>query len=155
MAKDAAGLHKKKHDKQWTPIQGEDLVNFHKLKHDLMTSESLAATNFSDVEKHPFIVGLDWSALAMGITLSQVQKCNDGQYQRRLLFCNGKKNTPVAQKYSSHKGEISAFIWALHNYDHLLKYGAFMVETDSMSVKPINNLKSLRGVYTRWSERMS
>ena len=52
----------------------------------------------------------------------------------------------------SHKGETGAFVWALKNWDSLLKIGPFILETDSMSIKDIRMLKTMKGVYMRWSE---
>ena len=43
-------------------------------------------------------------------------------------------------------------MWALKNLDSLLKIAPFIVETDSMSVKYICTLKTMKGVYVRWSE---
>ena len=52
----------------------------------------------------------------------------------------------------SHKGETGAFVWALKNLDSLLKIAPFIVETDSMSIKHIRTLKTMKGVYMCWSE---
>ena len=43
-------------------------------------------------------------------------------------------------------------VWALKNLDSLLKMAPFIVETDSMSVKHIRTLKTMKGVFVRWSE---
>ena len=43
-------------------------------------------------------------------------------------------------------------MWALKNLYSLLKIAPFIVETDSMSVKYIHTLKTMKGVYVRWSE---
>ena len=47
------------------------------------------------------------------------------------------------QQHSS--GGLTTFAW-------LLKRAPFLVETDSMSVKYIDNMKSSRGVHARWAE---
>ena len=86
------------------------------------------------------------------MTLSQVQKGKDGSKHRQLLYCFGRKNTTAGQNYSSHKGKTGAFVWALKNLDSLLKIAPFIVETDSMSVKYIRTLKTMKGVYVCWSE---
>ena len=118
----------------------------------LIKLEVLAAPKFTTLHKNLFIVGLDFSIKAMGVTLSQVQKGKDGSEHRRLLYCFGRKNTTAGQNYSSHKGKTGAFVWALKNLDSLLKIAPFIVETDSMSVKYIRTLKTMKGVYVRWSE---
>ena len=51
-----------------------------------------------------------------------------------------------------HKGETGAFVWALKSLDSTLKIAPFIVETDSISVKYICMLKTMKGVYVRWSE---
>ena len=43
-------------------------------------------------------------------------------------------------------------MWALKNLDSLLKIAPFIVETDSMSVKYIQTLKTMKGVYVQGSE---
>ena len=43
-------------------------------------------------------------------------------------------------------------MWALKNLDSILKITPFIVETDSMSVKYIRTLKTMKGIYIRWSE---
>ena len=58
----------------------------------------------------------------------------------------------MGQNYLSHKGETGAFVWALKNLDAMLKIALFIVETDSMSVKYPRTLKTMKGVYVRWSE---
>ena len=51
---------------------------FEKIKQSLLNSEALAAPKFTTLHKNPFIVGLDFSIKAIGVTLSQVQKGKDG-----------------------------------------------------------------------------
>ncbi len=152
LSRQAARLHTRKTELGWTQLTEEELADFYSIKKSLLESEALAAPNFADVVNHPFILSLDWSCEAMCVTVSQVHKCQDGQYRRRLLFCTGRKNGSAAKKYSSHKGELSALMWGLKVYDHVLKYSPFLCETDSMSVKYIQDLKTQKGVYARWFE---
>ena len=49
-----------------------------KIKQSLLNSEALATPKFTTLHKNPFIVGLDFSIKAIGVTLSQVQKGKDG-----------------------------------------------------------------------------
>ena len=127
---------------------------FGKIKQSLLKSEAPAVPKFTTLQQNPFIVGEDFSTKAIGIILSQVQQGKDGNEHRRLLYCFGWKNTTVGQNYSSHKGETGAFVWALKNLDSLLKIAPFIVETDSMSVKYIRTLKTMKGVYMQWSEKI-
>ena len=130
----------------------EDLADFYKIKDRLINSEALACPDFSDLDKYPLIMGLDFSVQAMCVTISQIQKCLDGLYRRRLLFCSGRKCSASGQNWSSHHGESATFVWGLTTYAWLLKRAPFLVETDSMSVKYIDNMKSSRVVHARWAE---
>ena len=117
----------------------------------MLNSEVLAAPKFTRLQQNPFIVGQDFSMKAISVTLSQVQRGKDGKEHQRLLYCFGRKNTAAGQKYLSHQGETGAFMWALKNLDSLLKIAPFIMKTDSMSVKYIRTLKTVKGVYVRWS----
>ena len=125
---------------------------FARIKRSLLESEVLAVPKFTTQKRNPFIVGHDFSTKAIGVTLSQVQRGRDGQENQRLLYYFGRKNTAAGQNYSSHKGEMGAFVRALKNLDSILKITPFIVETDSMSVKYIRTLKTMKGVYVRWSK---
>jgi hypothetical protein len=120
----------------------------------LLNSEALSSPNFEDLEEHPFIVGIDWSARAIGATLSQIQKCANGEFRKRLLFAIGRKCGAAAANYSSHRGECAGLVWALNTWSHLLKYYPFIVLTDSMSVRYLQNIKSQNGVFARWYETL-
>ena len=152
LATDSARLHTKKHENPWMPMSEEDLADFYKIKDKLINSEALASPDFSDLDKYPLIMALDFSIKAMCVTISQVQKCLDGQFRRRLLFCSGRKCSPSGQNWSSHHGESATFVWGLATYTWLLKQAPFLVETDSMSVKYIDTMKNSRGVHARWAE---
>ena len=47
---------------------------------------------------------------------------------------------------------MGAFMWAIKILDSMLKITPFIMETDSMSVKYIRTLKTMKGVYVPWSE---
>ena len=55
------------------------VVAFMRIKRSLLESEALAAPRFTTLPQNPFIVGLDFSAKAIGVMLSQVQQGRDGQ----------------------------------------------------------------------------
>ena len=148
LSKDAADLHKLKGE-NFSELPDWAKEDFAKIKQSLLDSEALAAPKFTTLHRNPFIVGLDFSAKAIGVTLSQVQQGKDQQEHRRLLYCFGRKNTEAGQNYSLHKGETGAFVWVLKSLDSTLKIAPFIVETDSMSVKYIHTLKTMNGFYVR------
>ena len=76
----------------------QDLADFYELKKRLIQIKALGHPDFSDLAQRPFILGLDWSKEAIGYSISQVQKCSDGEERRRLIFIRG-KNT-------KHRGDL-------------------------------------------------
>ena len=111
LSKDAADLHKLKGE-NFSKLPDWAKKDFAKIKQSLLDLEALAAPKFTTLQKNPVIVGLDFSTKAIGVTLTQVQHGKDHQEHQRLLYCFGRKNTESGKNYSSHKGEIGAFVWA-------------------------------------------
>ena len=65
----SARKHTKKHENPWTPMSEEDLADFYNIKAKLINSEALASPDFSDLDKYPLIMGLDFSIQAMCVTI--------------------------------------------------------------------------------------
>ena len=68
---------------------------FGRIKQSLLESEALAVPKFTMLQQIPFVIGLDFSTKAIGVTLSQVQQGKDGNEHQRLLYFYGRKNTIV------------------------------------------------------------
>ena len=85
LSKDAADLHKLQTG-NFLELPEWAKADFAKIKQSLLDSEVLAAPKFTTLHRNPFIVGLDFSAKAIGVTLSQVQQGKDHQEHRRLLY---------------------------------------------------------------------
>ena len=83
--KDSADLHKLKMQ-AFIEMPPWVLKAFEKIKHGLLNSKALTASKFTTLHKNPFIVGLDFSIKAIGVTLSQVQKGKDGNDHRHLIL---------------------------------------------------------------------
>ena len=77
LSKDSANLHKLK-TQTFIEMPPWALKSFKKIKQSLLNSEALAAPKFTTLHKNPFIVVLNFSIKAIGVTLSQVQKGRDG-----------------------------------------------------------------------------
>ena len=103
LSKDSADLHKLKMQ-TFSEMPISVVQAFERIKQSLLNSEALAVPKFTRLQQNPFIVGLDFSIKAIGVTLSQVQKGKYGKEHRCLLYCFGRKNTTAGQYYSSHKG---------------------------------------------------
>ena len=78
LSKDATDLHKLKGE-NLSELQNWAKKDFANIKQSLLDSEALAAPKFTTLHKNPFIVGLDFSAKAIGVTLSHVQRGKDYQ----------------------------------------------------------------------------
>ena len=95
--------------------------------------------------EEPFQLALDFSKDNVAAILSQVQ---DGQ--ERFLAAAGRKTTKYERNYHSCKGELSAFVFGLRKFEHLLKFKKFIVWTDSRALVYLQTMKKLTGIYFRW-----
>ena len=96
-----------------------------------------------------FVLDIDWSKHCIAAVLSQEQNG-----QEVLIGALSRKCSVAESRYSSHKGEASALVYALEKYNHFLRYKPFTVRTDSRSVLTTSNWKTklLTGVTARWLE---
>ena len=94
----SAWLHTKKYENPWTPMSEEDLADFYKIKDKLINSEALASPDFSDLDKYPLIMGLDFSVQAMCVTISQIQRCLDRVVPKKTVVLHGKEVFNVRTK---------------------------------------------------------
>ena len=95
--------------------------------------------------EEPFQLALDFSKDNVAAILSQVQGG-----QERFLAAAGRKTTKYERNYHSCKGELSAFVFGLRKYEHLLKFKKFIVWTDSKALVYLQTMKKLTGIYFRW-----
>ena len=70
--------------------------------------------------ENPFIIDTDFSSLAVGGVLSQVQ----GELER-FIGCFSRSLNSAQNKYLAHKGELMAVILALRKYEHILRAKKF------------------------------
>ena len=149
----SAPLHIARTRKPFVKLTAEETKCFHELQQMLCESRALSFINWEDLDNHPLILGLDFSQVAMGVTLSQEQKSDDDEnYTERIIAVKGRTNRGPACHYSPHRGELSTLMLGLEAFGHLLISHQFIVRTDSMSVKHLNTLKDLTGVYARNAE---
>ena len=67
----------------------------------------MTVPDFDGVDTYPFILGLDWSSIAIEITFYQVQWCSDEELRRYLCFGLGRITGKAAQSNSSTKTTIA------------------------------------------------
>ena len=130
---------KKQKELQWN----EDLqAKFEHLK-KLFGEKPIRA--YPDYEGEEFEVWPDFSSLAFGGVLQQVQ---DGQ--RRFIAASGRKTTAGERNYPPTKGELASIVHILRKHEHLLRYKKFKVYTDHQPLKWLRSMKSPKGIYWRW-----
>ena len=95
--------------------------------------------------ENPFIIDTDFSSLAVGGVLSQVQ----GELER-FIGCFSRSLNSAQSKYPAHKGELMAVILALRKYEHILRAKKFLIRTDSSAITYLQGLKEARGIWARW-----
>jgi len=70
--------------------------------------------------REPFQVAVDFSKENVAGILSQVQNG-----QERFIAAAGRKTTKYERNYHSTKGELSAIIYALRKWEHILRFKQF------------------------------
>ena len=76
LSKDSTDLHKLKMQ-TFSEMLTWAVQAFERIKQSLLNSEALVVPKFTTLQQNPFIVELDFSIKAIGVTLSQVQKGKD------------------------------------------------------------------------------
>lgn len=128
----------------WTEKMQE---NLEELKRRFKGAPILAFPDYESPEL--FRLTTDYSSMAVSAILSQMK---DGK--ERLIAAAGRKCTPYEANYSSWKGEMSALVYGLKKYEHLLRYRKFLVLTDASALRHLKTLKQVRGITARWLEFM-
>ena len=139
------GMKSQKGKLVWEPAVIE---KFEKLKTLFTQSPVRSYPDFSK-DAGMFILETDWSAEARSVVLLQEDKSGG---PAKFIGCCAAKNGPAARNYSSNKGELAAVILGLLKYEHLLTWKPFKVITDNSAVSFLRNMKSQRGIYSRWKE---
>ena len=136
---------KRKKKLEWTPEMDEQLVE---IKEAFKKAPLRAAPDFNSEEK--FWLTTDYSGGALSAILSQVQ---DGQ--ERLIAAAGRKTTTGEKNYPSWKGELSAVVYGIRKFTHILSYKPFRIYTDSSALKHLTTLKPNSGILNRWYEELA
>ena len=117
--------------------------NFEKLKEEFLKSPVRAFPDFKSGQ--PFRLTTDFSGRGVGAILSQVQ---DGK--ERLIGAVSRSTTKFEANYPSHKGELSALMFGVRKFHHILLTRRFEVYTDASALKYLTTLKLPSGIMARW-----
>ena len=104
---------------------------------------------------YPFKLTTDFSALAVAGILSQEVVLPTGKVRDNFIGAVARKATKFEKNYGSCKGELSAIIFAIRKFEHILRFGKFILETDAQSLKYLRSMKNPRGIFFRWIEELA
>ena len=141
-AKTVACLNKYRNEKE-IKLTEEEKGKIEELK-QLFLKKPIRAYPQYDSEK-PFILDTDFSGIAAGGILAQVQEGSE-----RMIGCFSKSLDSAQSKYPAHKGELLAVILGLRKFEHILRARKFLIRTDSSAITFIQGLKEARGIWARW-----
>ena len=133
---------KKTKNLEWTPEMTE---KFNMLKELFSKKPIRSYPRFGENEPE-FTVTPDWSNDAIGGILEQ------GGY---FIAAGGRKTTPGERNYPSTKGELSAIIYMLRKFEHILRYKKFIVFSDHKPLQWLKSLKNPKGIHFRWLQELA
>ena len=141
-AKTVACLNKYRNEKE-IKLTEEEKGKIEELKQLFLKKPIRAYPQYKSEE--PFILDTDFSGIAAGGTLAQVQ-----EGQEKMIGCFSKSLDSAQSKYPAHKGELLAVILGLRKFEHILRARKFLIRTDSSAITFIQGLKEARGIWARW-----
>ena len=130
---------------EWT----DEMQNKFEMLKGLFATKPIRAYPQYGEDEAPFEVWPDFSALALGGVLQQVQ---DGQ--RRLIAAGGRKTTKFEANYAPTKGELAAIVHQLRKFEHILRFKRFIIYTDHSPLKWLRSIKNPRGIFFRWLQEL-
>eukprot|EP00884_Botryococcus_braunii_P007052 jgi/Botrbrau1/16348/Bobra.178_1s0001.1 len=139
-----ANLLKKNVKFEWTP---ECQEAFHKLKSCLTKEPLLRLPNF----RKPFILTTDWSKVAIGAVLSQIDEATE--FDHPVAFASRLLNS-AERNYAPTEGECLALVWAIEKFRHFLDGRHFIVYTDHAALQWLNTERHANSKLERWALRL-
>lgn len=124
---------------------------FEELKKRLLSAPILAHPRFDLLDKHPFIVTVDWSAENNAIGATLEQEING---QKRVIAYCAKRLSPSQRSYSATKGELCACLVALDTWRFYLQLRPFVLRTDHAAVQYLRTFRNPTGMLARWQQRI-
>eukprot|EP00884_Botryococcus_braunii_P010957 jgi/Botrbrau1/19863/Bobra.0510s0001.1 len=125
----------------WTPLCQKA---YDELKTALTSQPILRMPRFDLV----FIVTTDWSKLAIGAVLSQVDP--DTNFDHPVAYAS-RLLSAAEQSYSPTEGECLALIWAVRKYRIYLDGRKFIVYTDHSALQWLNSKRHENSKLERWA----
>lgn len=137
-------LTKKSVPFEWTPACQ---IAFDLIKQTLTSEPVLRLPDFS----REFILTTDWSKLAIGAVLSQVDP--ETQFDHPVAFAS-RLLTSAEQNYSPTEGECLALLWSIEKFRVYLDGRHFTVYTDHSPLQWLNSKRHENSKLERWSLKL-
>lgn len=116
-----------------------------------------AVLRMPDVTR-PFILTTDWSKLAVGAVLSQMQPerpDDPGSPEKEyVISCASRGTTPAEANYALTEGECLALVWATRKFRQYLHGTKFTVRTDHAALKWLATARFENSKLERWAMRL-
>lgn len=139
-----AALTKKNAPFIWTP---ECQSAFETLKNRMTSSPVLRLPDFNK----PFILTTDWSKVAIGAVLSQVDA--DTGFDHPVAFASRLLNAAECN-YSPTEGELLALVWAVNKFRLYLDGRHFTAYTDHHALEWLSSARFQNSKLERWALRL-
>ena len=138
-------------DKKPLEISEEMKASFEDLKNALISAPVRGYPYFKGPKAGKFILDTDFSGLAMGGVLSQMQEGEE------VVIAYGSRKLNSAEKnYPSTKGELAAGLYFMKYWSQYLRYGpGFLWRTDNQALRHWKNMTEPSQVIMRWLEELA
>ena len=121
-------------------LNPDEISRINQLKGLFLTKPIRAYPDYKSAE--PFILDTDFSGVAAGGVLSQVQGGKE-----HFIGCFSKSLDTAQRQYPAHKRELLAVILGLWKFEHILQARKFLIRTDSSAITFLKGLKEARGIF--------
>jgi transposase InsO family protein len=127
---------------------------FERLKADLVSD---ACLRYPDLQR-PFILTTDWSQVAVGAVLSQMQPIdyndlNSGEREYVIAYAS-RGLTPAESRYAPTEGECLCLVWATKKFRPYLHGTKFLMRTDHAALKWLQSARFENSKLERWALRL-
>jgi transposase InsO family protein len=116
---------------------------FNTLRTALMTAPILALPDFSK----QFVLSTDASSTALAYVLQQ----EDSQHRLRVIAYGGRGLRPAETNFTTTEIEMLALVTGVREFNVYLAHKPFIVYSDHIALRYIDNLKTSQGRLLRWS----
>jgi hypothetical protein len=127
---------------------------FENLKEDLVSPRCLRMPDLT----RPFVLTTDWSKVAIGAVLSQLQPVHlddpDSEEKEFVIAYASRGLTSAESNYAPTEGECLALVWATRKFRQFLHGRKFLMRTDHAALKWLSTARFDNSKLERWALRL-